>query len=903
MLRYLVLSVILLLFTVTGRCQHYSLTVSENSNVWVDSVFNTMTIDEKIGQLLMVAAYSNKGESHVKEVSSLIEKHHLGGLIFFQGGPLRQAKQINLYQSISEIPLLIAMDAEWGLSMRLDSTMMFPYQMTLGSIQDDQMIYKMGKEIARQCKRLGIHVNFAPVIDINNNPNNPVIGYRAFGENKYNVTQKGIAYIKGLQDGGVMAVGKHFPGHGDTDTDSHHTLPVIKHSKRRLKEVELYPFKNAIENGVGGIMIAHLNIPSLDKSDNKPATLSYSIINNLLKEKMEFKGLIFTDALNMKGVTANYRSGEIEVKALIAGNDVLLFPENVAKAVKSIKKALDEGIISNSDIDTRVKKILTAKFGVGLHEKKLIELDNLYNDLNTTETEWLKQQLHEQSIVMLNNKGALPLKMIDTLAISTLAVGEDSINDLQSVMTKYISCNHYQISKTPTPKQIQELLLELQRSDLVIISLHDLSKYASKGFGITPETKSLINALKGKTNIILTIFGSPYSLKYFDNSYPILVAHEDNSLAQKAVAEVIFGAISISGKLPVSASKEFREGAGEFIEGAMRLKYTSADELGIAQAYLLKIDSIANYAIEKKATPGCQILVAKDGKVFYQKSFGHHTYERVKPVKNTDLYDLASITKIAATVPTLMQLYDLGLLDVDKPLAEYLQDLDGTNKRKMKIRHILTHQAGLKSWIPFWTSTVSDGNYLDMYNTIQNKEFSLRVADSLYIKEGYGNTILQEIIDSKVKRWRKEYLYSDLGFYMFKKISEDMIRSPLNEYVSGTFYKPMGMQTMGYLPRNSFSIDRLIPTENDKFYRKQLVQGDVHDPGAAMLGGVGGHAGLFSNSNDLAIYMQMLLNKGEYGGETFFKEGTVDEFTKQQFLDNRRGMGFDKPRVHRGAIT
>ncbi|MBL4654200.1 MAG: serine hydrolase, partial [Bacteroidia bacterium] len=786
MLRYLVLSFILLLLTLTGWCQNYSLSVSENSNKWVDSVFSILTIDEKIGQILMVAAYSNKGESHVKEVSLLIEKYHLGGLIFFQGGPLRQAKQTNIYQSLSEIPLLIAMDAEWGLSMRLDSTLMFPYQMTLGSMQDDQMIYKMGKEIARQCKRLGVHVNFAPVIDINNNPNNPVIGYRAFGENKYNVTQKGIAYIKGLQDGGVIAVGKHFPGHGDTDTDSHHTLPVIKHSKRRLKEVELYPFKNAIENGVGGIMVAHLNIPSLDRSDNKPATLSYSIVNNLLKEKMDFKGLIFTDALNMKGVTSNYRSGEIEVKALIAGNDVLLFPENVAKAVKSIKKALKDGIISNPDIDNRVKKILTAKFGVGLPENKLVELDNLFNDLNTIEAELLKQQLHEQSLVLLNNNDLLPLKMLDTLSISTLAVGEDSINDLQKVISKYVPCNHYQISKSPGPKQVQELLHKLEKSDLVIISLHDLSKYASKGFGVTPETKSLINVLMDKTNIIVAIFGSPYSLKFFDNSYPILVAHQDNSIAQKATAEVIFGAIPVSGKLPVSASKEFPEGVGDVIESTIRLKYTSPSELGISQSYLLKIDSIANYAIEEKATPGCQILIAKDGKVFYQKSFGYHTYDKVKPVKNTDLYDLASITKIASTVPTLMQLYDLGLLDVDKPLSNYLPDLDGTNKRKMEIRHILTHQAGLKAWIPFWTSTVSDGNYLDMYSSVKNKEFLLRVADSLYIKEAYGNTIMEEIIDSKVKRWRKEYLYSDLGFYMFKKISEDMIRSPIEEYVSET---------------------------------------------------------------------------------------------------------------------
>ncbi|MGI9543828.1 MAG: glycoside hydrolase family 3 protein, partial [Cyclobacteriaceae bacterium] len=333
---------------------------------WVDSVFNTMSPDERIAQLFMVAAYSNRDSKHEAAITRLIEEYKIGGLVFFQGGPLRQAAMTNRYQAKSKVPLLIAMDAEWGLGMRLDSTINFPYQMTLGAIADNDLIYDMGVEIAREFKRLGAHISFSPVVDVNNNPKNPVINYRAFGENREQVTAKGVAYMKGLQDQGVMAVAKHFPGHGDTDTDSHNDLPVIPHQRTRLDSVELHPFVNLVENGVGGVMVAHMSIPSLDATENLPSTLSKPIVEDLLKKELGYSGLIFTDALNMKGVTKHFPPGEVDVKALIAGNDVLVFTQDVPLALKKIKEAIKKGTLSQKDIDRRCKKVLAAKFWAGL---------------------------------------------------------------------------------------------------------------------------------------------------------------------------------------------------------------------------------------------------------------------------------------------------------------------------------------------------------------------------------------------------------------------------------------------------------------------------------------------------------------------------------------------------------
>ncbi len=868
----------------------------EAQSTWIDSVFASLSLEQKIGQLFMVAAYSNKGSAHKRSIEALIRDHHIGGLIFFQGGPVRQARLTNYYQSKARVPLLIAQDAEWGLGMRLDSTMSFPRQLTLGAIRDNALIYEMGKEIARQCRRLGVHVNLAPVVDINNNPNNPVINDRSFGENKFNVTIKGYYYMKGMQDNRVMACAKHFPGHGDTDKDSHKTLPVIPHSRQRLDSLELYPFRKMIDGGIGGVMSAHLFIPALDSTPNQASSVSKAAVYDLLRSELGFSGLIFTDALNMKGVSQYYVPGDLDLKALMAGNDVLLFPEQVPKAIKAIKGAIMRKEIPLEVLDWKVKKILKAKYWAGLDHFKPIETENLYADLNTPQGEMLNARLTQAALTLVANKNDLiPIRFIDTISMASVSIGANQKTEFQQTLDLYAPVKHFHISKDAKQGDFNRLLEELDQYEAVFISLHRMSRYASRNYGITTRTKEFIQHLRHKTDVVLTLFGSPYSLKYFDRLDWIQVAYQDNAITQQRAAQLIFGGISAFGKLPVTASERFKFGLGIQTPAPCRLGYGLPEEKGISSADLREIDSIAREAINDGATPGCQILVAKNNTIIYQKSFGHHTYNKVTPVSNTDIYDLASITKIAGTMLSLMHLYDLNQFRIDKRLSNYIPDLDQSNKGNLLVKDILMHQSQLRDWIPFYMYTLNKDGYCDSnYCYKPDPLFSTRVAENLYIRNGYNDTIWKKIVDSRLRK-KKEYKYSDLGFYIFQAIAENINQEPLDEYVQEHFYGPLGLTTLGYLPRKKFPLSRIVPTEDDQVFRRQLIHGDVHDPGAAMKGGVAGHAGLFSNTNDLAIVMQMLLNKGEYGGERFINASTIEKFTSYQTKDNRRGLGFDKP--------
>jgi beta-glucosidase-like glycosyl hydrolase/CubicO group peptidase (beta-lactamase class C family) len=873
---------------------------------WADSVFKTLSPDERIAQLFMVAAYSNKDKAHVKEIKMLVDQYKIGGLIFFQGGPLRQAMLSNCYQSCAKVPLLISMDAEWGLAMRLDSTTKFPRQMTLGAIQNDSLIYGMGVEIARQTKRLGMQVNFAPDIDINNNPLNPVIGNRSFGEDKYNVTRKAMMYMKGMQDNHVLACGKHFPGHGDTDSDSHKTLPTIKSSRARLDTLELFPFKELIRNGLGSMMVAHLSIPALDTTKNQASTLTKKIVTGLLKDTLGFKGLIFTDALNMKGVSKFYKPGEVDVKALIAGNDVLLFPEDVPTSIREIKAAIGRGEISQEEIDQRCMKILLVKQWSGLDHYRKINMKNLYNDLNTPQAELLNRRLTEASLTLLQNKNnIIPLQNLDTLKIASLSLGYKDLNIFQSTLENYSSITHFGVDKDAKQPAFDSALAQLKNYNLVIVHLNNTNNKPDKDFGLTPRVKSMLSALlKQNSNVIVNVSANPYILSRLDSlqyAAGVIMSYEDNDFSQSYAAQLIFGGVGASGKLPVTASNYFKYGAGVQTQ-AVRFKYTIPEELGANVSLLNRIDSIAMKGIKDKVYPGCQILVAKNGKVFYQKSFGYHTYENKIKVKNTDLYDLASVTKIAASTPSMMKLTDEGKVNVDERLCFYLPELDGTNKQNIVIREMMAHQAGLKDWIPFWMKTVQkSGEYKDgIYNKTQNDFYNKRVAENLYINKNYEDSIYKQIAESPLKE-AGTYLYSDLGYYYIRRIIQNQTGMTEDEYVRKTFYAPLGLTTMGYKPRESFDLDRIVPTEFDAKFRKQLVHGDVHDQGAAMLGGVGGHAGLFSDANDLAVLMQMYLNFGTYGGKRYIDSLTVKEFTKCQYcFGNRRGIGFDKPEMTAG---
>lgn len=862
------------------------------SDNWVDQRMSEMSIDEKIGQLFMVAAYSNKGNRHIEKIKKQIEEHKIGGLIFFQGNPHAQAKLTNEYQGISNIPLLIAQDAEWGLSMRLDSVESLPKQLALGALRNNSLIYDYGQIVAEQCKRIGVHINLAPVVDVNNNIENPVINDRSFGENIYNVTNKGIAYMKGMQDAGILACAKHFPGHGDTDSDSHKTLPTIPHKRSRLDSIELYPFRKLIENGIGSIMNAHLYVPNLDSNKNA-SSLSRKISHDLLRNEMGFKGLTITDALNMKGVSKYYKSGELEVKALLADNDILLFSENIPKAITYIKKAVESGLISEADLDDKVRLILKVKLWVGLDKYEPIKLENITNDLNNEALDELKKKIAEFSITLAkNDEHYLPIKKLSNTSFAAVDIGIDKMSTFQESLQNYIDFEAYSIKEKSHPDTYEYMLDKLKKKDVVFVAIHNLGRYKSNDYNLSLNTLGFLKKLQSHTTVVLVLFGTPYSLKYFHDATHAIVAYNTDYHNQVTVAQAILGANKFLGKLPVSASKLFQYGNGKIETKLNRLKFTNAKEVGLNDSDFKKVDSIALEAIRDKSTPGCQVLIAKGGNVIYNKAFGHHTYDKDRNVRTTDVYDIASITKVASTTLSVMKLYDMGYINIEDSLAMYIDELKGTNKGKLLIKDVLIHQAGLKGWIPFYRKAMTDS--IPNFSEELSDEFKVKVCDNFYMKENYKDSVWH-IIKTSELRENPKYLYSDLGFYLMQLLVETVSHKSLDDFVNENYYQPLGLRKMCYLPLEKYNTKTIVPTEDDKLFRKQLVHGYVHDPGAAMMGGVAGHAGLFANTSDLAILMQLLLNKGSYGGKYYLSEETIELFTSQFTEKNRRGLGFDKP--------
>lgn len=884
-------------------------TFLQGSGEWAANVFESMTLEQRIGQLFMVAAYSNKNEAHVAGLEELVRDYHIGGLIFFQGGPVRQAIICNRLQSAAQTPMLIGMDAEWGLSMRLDSTPGFPRQMTLGAIHDDQLIYEMGKEIARQFKRLGMHINFAPVADVNNNPANPVINSRSFGELRENVARKSAAYMRGMQENGVLANAKHFPGHGDTDTDSHHALPVVNHSLARLDSLEFYPFRELFNRGLASTMVAHMFIPALDSTEKQASTLSRAIVHDLLREEMGFEGLIITDALNMKGVSAQFEPGTVELKALLAGNDILLFAEDVPKAVNLIKAAIESGEISEEEINSHCMRILRAKEWVGLNNYRPIALEGLTEDLNHNRSEVLNKKLIRASMTLASNTNEiLPLSGNDSSKTFALAIGGNEHGAYRRRLED-AGVNEFEVlPSNPDKYTIDRVLSKAAGFDRVIVSIHGTNQRPSKNFGLSNESIALVNLMRRNTKVLLVHFGNPYALlklQSVNSIDAVLVGYQDTEPTHLAAVDILFGKATASGVMPVSIGDKFKAGQNASPPFAI-FPSASVSEVGLDGDVLGRIDSIAMSGISEMAYPGCQVLVARRGNLVYHKSFGYHTYENVQPVTNDDIYDLASLTKILSSTAALMHLQDAGLFELDKTLGDYLPEIEEESPyHKLPLRKVLAHTAGLLPWIPFYQKTLQNGELRpDIYHSEQTDEYPVRVADGVFMKKLHSDSLFKRILatrlrsDSEMKS--SEYAYSDLGYYFVLKIVERLSGMPLDEYVDKHFYQPMGLATLGYKPRERFPLDRIAPTEYDRTFRKRLVHGDVHDPGAAMLGGVGGHAGLFSNAHDVAVMMQMFINGGLWGGKRYLSEEVLQEYTRCQFcLDendkNRRGAGFDKP--------
>lgn len=876
---------------------------SEAETHWVDSIYNNLSLDEKIGQLFMVSAYSNKDSVHVNAVEKLITENKVGGLIFFQGGPVRQANLTNRFQSKSKVPLFIGIDAEWGLSMRLDSTYRHPWNMTLGAVQDLKLVEKVGESMGKESKRIGVHFNFAPVLDINTNPKNPIIGFRSFGESKVNVTERAIALMKGVQNQGVFSTGKHFPGHGDTSADSHKTLPLVTLSREHIGLVELYPYKRMFDEGLVSVMVGHLNIPSLDPRPNYPTSISSSVVTELLQNEMEFDGLIFTDGLNMKGIS-NYRAidsikpkpGEIDLLAFLAGNDILLCSEDTQMAIEKILAAYQTNSITEERLAHSVKKILHYKFKAGLNHYKPIETANLVQDINPSSNEALQYQLFENAVTVLQNKeNILPIKNLENNKIAYVKLGDDENSAFVSTLKKYTEITEI------SSQSIDSLNLKLKDFNTVIVGFHKSDK-AWKNQEFTETELLWLQELAKNNKVILDVLAKPYSLlpiTNFENIEGLVVSYQNSDVSQIVSAELIFGAIEAKGKLPVSINTNFKVNDGLPTERLNRLGFTSPENVDMNPEKLLEIEKIANKAIEDKVAPGIVVLVARKGKVVYQKSFGFQTYDKEKKVSTTDLYDVASLTKMIATLPNVMQQYDKGKVTLETTLGDMVPMFKGSNKSNINFKDLLLHNAQLTPFIPFYKKTIdSDGRPLEKYyRKTPNELFSKQVADSMFVRNDYHDTIMKIIVDSKLLP-EKKYKYSDFTFMILKEYLERVTSKKLDVLVQDNFFQSLGMNNSLFNPLKTRNKKDIAPTEIDNYYRHQTLQGYVHDQGAAIEGGVQGHAGLFSNAMDIAKMMQMYLQKGNYGGIQYFSSKTFDEFNTCYLCadGNIRGLGFNKPR-------
>ena len=871
----------------------------ERQRQWVDSIYNGMSLEEKVGQLFMVDVFSSDPASKTNKTKELIEKYHIGGIIFSKGGPKRQAKLNNEYQALSKIPLLIGMDAEWGLAMRLDSTYAFPWNMALGAIQNDKLIEEVGAAIAQHSRRLGVHINFAPVVDINTNPDNPIIGNRSFGEDKENVTRKSAAFLKGMQRENVLTSAKHFPGHGDTEKDSHKTLPTIKFSKDRIYREELYPYRKLIEDGLSSVMVGHLNVPSLEKRRNLPSSLSHDIVTGILKEELGFNGLIITDALNMKGVSNFDKPGDIDLAAFLAGNDILLFSEDVPKASQKLLEAYNSGLITEERLKHSVRKILFSKYKVGLHEFEPVDTAYLVEDLNSIRNDVLTHRLVEESLTVIKNNGlVIPVRDLEKSKIAYVHFGEDSGNAFFEQLNRYTQVDSVSADK------LDVLLDKLDQYNLVIIGYHQSNSSPWSGYKTNVQQQAWLYEIARKNRVILNIFTRPYTLLDFKttaNFEGVLVAYQNSKIAQQKAAQAIFGAVEAKGKLPVSAGMDFPVGTGYKTRDLERLAYGLPESVGMNSYKLRKIDSLVNRVIDEKMAPGVQVLVARKGKVIYEKNAGFHTYDEKNPVQASDVYDLASLTKILATLPLVMELVDKDELDLDTTLGEMFPRFRNTDKEKITLRQMLSHYARFAPWVPFHRITIDSKTKRGDKRYLRDEEFTgfnTIIADGMYVRNDIRDTVVQMIRDSRLER-RREYKYSDLPYYLLKEYIENIYGTSLDYLTQDKFYKALGANNTTYLPLNKFPKEKVVPTELDRTWRNQLLQGYVHDEGAAILGGIGGQAGLFSNANDVAKIMQMYLNGGEYGGTRFLKEKTIDKFNTCYYCEQgvRRGVGFDKPQL------
>ena len=881
---------------------------SQECKEWVESRLAKMTLKEKIGQLFIHTVPLHDTEANRKNIRNAIKEYKIGGILFSDGKVVNQVTLTNYAQELADIPLMITFDGEWGLNMRLKEIPAFSRNRVMGCIQDNELLYEYGKEVARQFREIGVHVNFAPVADVDNNPLNPVINTRSFGGDVRNVTGKVIAYSRGLEDGGVLSVSKHFPGHGDTNVDSHKALPVLKFTRERLDSIEMYPFRKAIEAGLGGIMVGHLEIPALSK---KPSSLSPEILD-ILQEEFGFKGIAFTDALEMKGVSNNLN---VCAQALMAGNDMLLPPRNLKREMDGVLAAVKEGKLTEEYLTEKCRKVLTFKYALGLHEPPFIQLSGIEKRLNRPSTQDLRDRLEKAAVTVVGNEGGVLPMDVDLKNTAILNIGKSSEGKIfHQQLNKYMKVDRI----LAHPDSITTLSKRLAKYDRVIVAIHT-EKYAAY--------QGMLATLASKLPLSYVYF-TPLKNIYrkgvaWKKAASVILGHVGSATVQQFVAEVMMGREKATGRISVEV-KDYRL-PGEGVDLESTKKYRPED-YGMDASVLSKVDEIALEGIKAKAYPGCQVLIMKDGLPVYDKCFGTFTYEDSKKVEPEHLYDIASLTKTTGTLLAVMKLYDEGKFGLTDPISKYVPAMKGSRKGRITIEDLLYHQSGLPGSHPFYREAINDSSYTggffkgridanhhlrvdrrlyvvddfkykDEYlSSASSEDYPLQVAENLFVSPFFPEKILEMIASDKVPLRDRRYRYSCLNFVLLKEMVEQISGMPMDEYLEKEFYAPMGMKSTLYNPLRRFQPEQIVPTIQKDYLRgRKELRGYVHDEIAAFMGGVSGNAGLFSNARDVAKVYQMLADGGQYGGKRYLSLETCQLFMNKKSRISRRTLGFDKP--------
>lgn len=882
---------------------------------WVNSTYSKLTPAERIAQIIIMPI-NPATTDEVKELVKLyVADLKVGGLIYERSDIATQATINNYAQSMASVPLMIALDAEWGLTMRLSDAPTFPRNLCLGGVDDDKLIYEYGREVARECRLMGVHVNFAPVLDVIDRQGTVVAG-RSFGYDPDVVARNGVAFAKGLEDGGVLSTAKHFPGHGSTIADSHKELPVLDKSMQEMLLYDLVPFKKYIDAGLSGMLTAHIDAPFLEDGV-VPCSLSRQCVTGLLKNEMGFEGLIFTDALQMEGAKAV--EGNPCVNAILAGNDVLLMPDDLKASVEAITQAIEQGILTWNDIEMRCKKMLRYKYALELVDeaKKPINVDNVSGEINSEYAQDLNRRLIAAAMtVVANDDELLPLVNTPGEMLPVLTLGGD--NDVYNMFQR--RCADY----VPTlPCHSVTSLNAIKNKKRVVVAICD-----------TAMIDEAIKATGMFKTAVVVILDNPENLHRYVRLLThrsvdaLVVGYSNDDVWQDYAAQTVFGGNAASGVLPVtikSPDNKIVLHAGTGIKcDAVRLGYTLPVEVGFKPDLLMKIDSVCNYSIQQGAFPGCQVLVARHGKVVCNRAYGEIDFNSGIPVTENTLYGLASVSKATGTLSGIMKLYDNGKFKLDERASKYISGLRNTDKDDISFRQLLYHETGMQPSLSMWdmmfdpttfsgkliTSSPSSTNTIkimkgaygnkdaklrtDILATVPSEKFNVAIANGIYGGKITYDSVMNRIYHSTL-RPNKNYCYSCLNFCLLADALQNISHKSLDVYVRDNIFGPLGSYHTTYRPLTSFPPDQIAYTEVDTYLRKQHIHGYVHDELAAFSGGVQGNAGLFSNANDLAKLFQMWLNGGSYGRNSFYKKSTVDLFLKSKSPNSHRGLGFDKP--------